>query len=77
MDRCSFCGKTRKETKLLVAGLEGYICDNCIEQAHNILVEETASKANKAFDTVNLLKPSEIKNFLSTNMLLVRIWQKR
>jgi len=64
MDRCSFCGKTRKETKLLVAGLEGYICDNCIEQAHNILVEETASKANKAFDTVNLLKPSEIKNFL-------------
>ena len=64
MDICSFCGRTRKETKLLVAGLEGYICDNCIEQAHNILIEETGSKANKAFDSVKLLKPTEIKNFL-------------
>ena len=64
MDKCSFCGRTRKETKLLVAGLESYICDSCIEQANNILIEETGSKASKAFEAVNLLKPSEIKNFL-------------
>ena len=64
MDKCSFCGRTRKETKLLVAGLESHICDNCIEQAHNILIEETHSKSDKAFDIINLLKPFEIKNFL-------------
>jgi len=64
MDKCSFCGRTRKETKLLIAGLESYICDNCIEQANNILIDEFGSKANKVFDSINLLKPSEIKNFL-------------
>jgi ATP-dependent Clp protease ATP-binding subunit ClpX len=64
MDKCSFCGRTRKETKLLIAGLESYICDSCIEQANNILTEEFGAKTTKAFDAVNLLKPSEIKNFL-------------
>ena len=64
MDKCSFCGRTRKETKLLIAGLESYICDSCIEQANNILIDEFGSKANKVFDSINLLKPSEIKNFL-------------
>ena len=64
MDKCSFCGRTRKETKLLIAGLESYICDNCIEQANNILIEEFGSKTVKAFDKINLLKPSEIKKFL-------------
>ncbi|MDR2886912.1 MAG: ATP-dependent Clp protease ATP-binding subunit ClpX [Bacteroidales bacterium] len=64
MDKCSFCGRTRKETKLLVAGLEGYICDNCIEQANNILLEENGATVKKTFDPVNLLKPHEIKSFL-------------
>ncbi|MCK5169650.1 MAG: hypothetical protein KAQ75_07210, partial [Bacteroidales bacterium] len=31
MDKCSFCGKEKKETNLLVAGLSGHICDRCIE----------------------------------------------
>ena len=64
MDKCSFCGRTRKETKLLIAGLESYICDSCVEQANNILLEESGSKASKSFDKIDLLKPSEIKNFL-------------
>ena len=64
MDKCSYCGRTRKETKLLIAGLESYICDSCIEQAHNILVEELGAKVDKAFDSINLLKPVEIKKFL-------------
>jgi ATP-dependent Clp protease ATP-binding subunit ClpX len=64
MDRCSFCGRTRKETKLLIAGLESYICDSCVEQANNILIEETGSKAHRAFDSVKILKPAEIKSFL-------------
>jgi ATP-dependent Clp protease ATP-binding subunit ClpX len=64
MDKCSFCGRTKKEANLLVAGLEGHICDHCIEQAYSIMNEELGSKKNISFDTINLLKPAEIKNFL-------------
>ena len=64
MDKCSFCGRTKKEANILVAGLEGHICDHCIEQAHNIVNEELSSKSTLSFDSVNLLKPVEIKAFL-------------
>jgi ATP-dependent Clp protease ATP-binding subunit ClpX len=64
MDKCSFCGRTKKETNMLVAGLEGHICDHCIEQAHTIMTEEMGGKSNISFDSINLLKPSEIKSFL-------------
>jgi ATP-dependent Clp protease ATP-binding subunit ClpX len=64
MDKCSFCGRTKKEANMLVAGLEGHICDHCIEQAHNIVTEELGSKTNISFESINLLKPSEIKAFL-------------
>lgn len=64
MDKCSFCGRTKKEANILIAGLEGHICDHCIEQAHGIMNEELGIKKNVAFDTINLLKPAEIKNFL-------------
>jgi len=64
MDKCSFCGKSRKDTNLLVAGVSGHICDSCIEQAHGILTEEF--KKNNSFDMagVKLMKPLEIKKFL-------------
>ena len=64
MDKCSFCGRTKKEANMLIAGLEGHICDHCIEQAHSIMAEELGNKKNIAFENVNLLKPSEIKSFL-------------
>ena len=64
MDKCSFCGRTKKEVNILIAGLEGHICDHCIDQAHSIVVEELGNKKNVRFDTINLLKPAEIKNFL-------------
>lgn len=64
MDKCSFCGRTKKEVNMLVAGLEGHICDHCIEQAYNLMNEELTTKRNISFDTINLLKPSEIKAFL-------------
>ena len=64
MDKCSFCGRTKKEANMLIAGLEGHICDHCIEQAHSIMNEELGIKKNPKFDTINLLKPSEIKGFL-------------
>ena len=38
---CSFCGKQKAETNLLIAGLGAHICDRCIEQAHGIVVEES------------------------------------
>ncbi len=64
MDKCSFCGRTKKEANMLIAGLEGHICDHCIEQAYGIMNEELGSKKNIDFNTINLLKPIEIKNFL-------------
>ncbi len=69
MDKCSFCGRTKKEVNILVAGLEGHICDHCIEQAHSIMTEELGNKKNQKFDTINLLKPSEIKAFLDNYVI--------
>jgi ATP-dependent Clp protease ATP-binding subunit ClpX len=64
MDRCSFCGRDKKSVNLLIAGISGHICDACIEQAHEIIQEE--SKVRSGFDMkkLKLLKPSEIKSFL-------------
>lgn len=64
MDKCSFCGRTKKEANMLIAGLEGHICDHCIEQAYNIMNEELGLKKSTSFDSINLLKPTEIKSFL-------------
>eukprot|EP00035_Acanthoeca_spectabilis_P006290 m.122794 g.122794 ORF g.122794 m.122794 type:complete len:412 (+) comp13436_c0_seq1:88-1323(+) len=64
---CSFCGRKKPETNLLIAGLDAHICDRCIEQAHGIVAEE--SKQNKTNDLSSelvLKKPQEIKEFLDT-----------
>ncbi|HRS53592.1 MAG TPA: ATP-dependent Clp protease ATP-binding subunit ClpX [Bacteroidales bacterium] len=63
-NRCSFCGRENKDVELLIAGIDGYICDSCIIQAQAILNEELAIKASKKFNNFNLLKPKEIKNYL-------------
>ena len=65
-DRCSFCGKTRKEIDLLIAGVSGNICNNCVEQANEIVVQELHQKAANVFspDSKETPKPSEIKQFL-------------
>ncbi len=64
MDRCSFCGREKKETNLLIAGISGHICDSCIEQAHTIIEEENRGKDDFSIDQIKLLKPVEIKNYL-------------
>jgi len=64
MDKCSFCGRDKRETNLLIAGISGHICDHCIEQAHNIIQEETRNKSDFSIDKIQLLKPVEIKKFL-------------
>lgn len=64
LDKCSFCGRERKEVSLLIAGIDGYICDRCAEQAYSIVQEEI--KKNDTFDLsgVKLLRPKQIKEFL-------------
>jgi ATP-dependent Clp protease ATP-binding subunit ClpX len=64
MDKCSFCGREKKETNILIAGLSGHICDSCVEQANGIVQEELKHKSSFDMDEVQLLKPIEIKNFL-------------
>jgi len=39
-DKCSFCGREKRDVNLLIAGIEGHICDRCAEQAHSIIHEE-------------------------------------
>jgi ATP-dependent Clp protease ATP-binding subunit ClpX len=62
---CSFCGRKKPETNLLIAGIDAHICDRCIEQAHGIILEElkTNSKVENAQDLI-LRKPKEIRAFL-------------
>ncbi len=60
---CSFCGRPRNQVGLLIAGLSGHICDNCIVQARSIVDEEITSKTSEAAP-VNVLKPMEIKEKL-------------
>ena len=63
-EKCSFCGRDKKDTKVLIAGLDAHICDNCVEQAKIIVNEELASKGGQQFFDMKLLKPSEIKEHL-------------
>jgi ATP-dependent Clp protease ATP-binding subunit ClpX len=62
---CSFCGRKKAETNLLIAGLDAHICDKCIEQAHGIVVEEALHVNNNHLSKeVMLKKPKAIKEFL-------------
>ncbi len=62
---CSFCGRKKPETNLLIAGINAHICDKCIEQAHGIVLEELKSHGpvKGAADLV-LKRPKEIRSFL-------------
>ena len=62
---CSFCGRKKSDTDLLIAGMDAHICDKCIEQAHGI-VEEEISEASSASHSKEIIlkKPLEIKTFL-------------
>jgi ATP-dependent Clp protease ATP-binding subunit ClpX len=64
MDKCSFCGREKKEVELLIAGIDGHICERCAEQAHSIIQEEVKTDSSFDLNTVKLLKPREIKEFV-------------
>lgn len=62
---CSFCGREKKDTNILIAGINGHICDQCILQAYNIVSEELESKEVEDLgEGLKLVKPKEIKKFL-------------
>jgi ATP-dependent Clp protease ATP-binding subunit ClpX len=65
MLECSFCGRKKPETNLLIAGIDAHICDKCIDQAHGIVLEELKqSKHSHGLGDLVLKKPKEIRSFL-------------
>ena len=61
---CSFCGRAKPQTQLLIAGLDAHICDKCILQAHGIVKEETSEDKEETKFDVELHPPKKIKAFL-------------
>jgi len=58
---CSFCGRSKKDVDLMISGIHAHICNFCINQAHQILLEEVKTKEVKNVPKFNLIKPQEIK----------------
>ena len=65
---CSFCGRSKSQTKLLIAGLNAHICDICISQADMILKDDESSKDPSDF-AIELKPPKEIKKFLDLHVI--------
>ncbi|MCR5044711.1 MAG: ATP-dependent Clp protease ATP-binding subunit ClpX [Bacteroidaceae bacterium] len=63
LNKCSFCGRTEREVDLLIYGIDGYICSDCVEQA-GAIVKEAKAKKSKDSKLQNLPKPQEIKAYL-------------
>ncbi|MEP6513156.1 MAG: ATP-dependent Clp protease ATP-binding subunit ClpX [Parafilimonas sp.] len=63
---CSFCGRSRDEVKILIAGQEGHICENCVEHAREIIAQELQLREEQYTTQYrfNIRKPIEIKEFL-------------
>ncbi len=65
-NHCSFCGRSRDEVEILIAGIDGHICENCTDQAHQIVLSEvqTPSTGNFDFSMREHFKPKDIKHYL-------------
>ena len=64
---CSFCGRNRDEVKILIAGQEGHICENCVEHAQEIIGQEMIHQPDKSISSnykLSVKKPMELKKFL-------------
>lgn len=64
IERCSFCGREKAHTNVLIAGLDAHICDYCVVQANSIIQEEISSKTNLKLSGIRVQKPAEIKGHL-------------
>ncbi len=67
--KCSFCGRDKKESVLLIAGIDGHICEMCVEQAYNIVNEEVKGQSTQDFSKTSFnlpdnFKPQQIKSYL-------------
>ena len=66
--KCSFCGKDKKDALMLIAGIDGHICETCVEQAYEIINEELKTKPNgktkNSFILPSSITPLDIKSFL-------------
>jgi ATP-dependent Clp protease ATP-binding subunit ClpX len=65
--KCSFCGKSQKQVKKLIAGPGVYICDECIDLCNEIIEEELTESSDVKFD--ELPKPKEIYEFLDSYVI--------
>ena len=65
---CSFCGRGKSQTKLLIAGLDAHICDICISQADMILKDDESVKNPSDF-SIELKPPTDIKKFLDLHVI--------
>ncbi|WBV59773.1 ATP-dependent Clp protease ATP-binding subunit ClpX [Chryseobacterium camelliae] len=64
-NQCSFCGRKRNEVQMLISGQNGFICENCIEQAHSIVKDSNSKTGYSPAENIDeLKKPKEIKSFL-------------
>ena len=66
---CSFCGRPKPDTQLLIAGLDAHICDRCINQAYGIVQEEISQEEQTTQEGIELKAPKEIKAFLDTYII--------
>ncbi len=63
--KCSFCGRKKQETDVLIAGITGHICNHCVTQAQTIVRDELVQNTHTSlFSTLQLLKPIDIKKHL-------------
>ncbi len=63
--KCSFCGRKKQETDVLIAGITGHICNHCVTQAQTIVRDELSQNSGSSlFSALHLLKPMEIKSHL-------------
>jgi ATP-dependent Clp protease ATP-binding subunit ClpX len=63
--RCSFCGRDKREAKMLIAGQQGHICDTCVAEAFKIVSADADATAKEgATKSLKLLKPHAIKEYL-------------
>lgn len=61
---CSFCGRKDSEVQMMLTGIDGCICDSCVEMANNVILTELAKKSKFKVDETSIPKPKEIKEFL-------------
>ncbi len=63
--KCSFCGRSKQGTDVLIAGITGHICNHCVTQAQTIVRDEVSQRANASiYSALHLLKPKDIKKHL-------------